>query len=149
MIWRQAGVDVQPIMQQPGRSQSLGEFWGRRWNRSFNDLVYRWVYQPLYRQTGTRVAMLLVFVASGLIHELVITVPAGGGYGLPTLYFLLQGMAMLIQKTPLARRWWMDRGHRGWAITLTAVILPLGLLFPPVFVLSVILPFLRAMGLHV
>lgn len=147
--WRRAGVDLQPIMLQPARSQSLGEFWGRRWNRSFNELVVRWVYQPSLRTAGPRVAMLLVFVVSGLVHELVITVPARAGHGLPTLYFMIQGAALLLQKTRFARRWHLDRGLIGRVITLGVVIAPLGLLFPPPFVLDVILPILRTLGIDV
>src|SRR5438477_4200770 len=36
IAWRAYGLDVQPIMDAPLNSTSLGEFWGRRWNGLFN-----------------------------------------------------------------------------------------------------------------
>ncbi|PZR74370.1 MAG: hypothetical protein DLM52_09535 [Chthoniobacterales bacterium] len=37
--WRRAGFDFRPIMNRPITSRSLTEFWGRRWNGAFNQLV--------------------------------------------------------------------------------------------------------------
>jgi len=85
LTWRRAGVKATPMMQNPLAAKSLADFWGRRWNTAFNELALRFAFRPLSRWTTPAVAMLAVFGLSGLIHELVISLPAHGGYGLPTL----------------------------------------------------------------
>ena len=92
--WRSIGVNAKPVMQNPLRSSSLAEFWGRRWNTAFHELATRFTFRPLRPIVGPAGATLLVFLLSGLIHELVISVPAHGGYGLPTGYFVLQGLGV-------------------------------------------------------
>ncbi len=146
LAWQRAGVPVQPIMQRPLAAQSLGEFWGRRWNHGFNRLVHRFVFQPLHRRCGVPASMLAVFLVSGLIHELVISVPARGGYGGPTLYFLLQGLGVLIERTRPARRLGAGKGWRGWLVTMLFLALPLPILFHPPFVLDVVIPLMQAIG---
>jgi len=137
LLWKAAGVDARPIMREPWRSGSVGEFWGRRWNVAYRDLTHRLVFAPLLTLMPPSLAVLGGFVASGLVHELVISVPARGGYGLPTLYFLIQGAAMLLEK-----RWRL--AGRIW--TWIVVVGPVGVLFHPWFVGRVVIPMLRAMG---
>ena len=134
-LWRRRGFDARPLFDRPLASRSLGEFWGRRWNRGFADVAARWVFRPLAGRVGPRRAMLAVFLASGLGHELLLSVPAGGGYGLCTLYFLLQAAGLTF-----------ERGRRSRGFTVLVVVAPLPLLFHPVFLRVVILPFLAALG---
>ena len=70
--------------------------WGKRWNLGFRQLAHELIFRPLYRTLGPETAGFLVFTASGLIHDLVISLPARGGYGLPTLYFLIQGAGVAV-----------------------------------------------------
>jgi hypothetical protein len=154
--WRVAGVEVDPIMDAPLRSTSLGEFWGRRWNGAFNRLALDFVFRPLARQRGGRrsrdaatrsrrsstlhfpvaYATLAAFLVSGLIHELVISLPANDGYGLPTAYFLLQGSGILLQHS--------RPNFRGRFSTILIAAGPVFFLFHPPFVRQVILPFMQA-----
>jgi hypothetical protein len=48
----------------------------------------------------------------------VITVPARGGYGLPTAYFLLQGAGLLLERSTWGRRLGLGTGIPGRAFTL-------------------------------
>ena len=144
--WRTLGVDARPVMQSPLRSTSLAEFWGRRWNTAFHELATRFTFRPLRPVAGPVGATLLAFLASGLIHELVISLPAGGGYGLPTGYFLLQGCGLLGERARGARRWGLGRGWRGRLATFTVAAGPAFWLFPPVFIRHIILPMLGAIG---
>jgi len=136
--WRALRVDARPIMDAPLRSTSLAEFWGRRWNGAFNDLALGLVFRPIARRVGVVAGTLSAFAVSGLIHELVISLPAGAGYGLPTGYFLLQGLAVLTQrKIPILR---------GWFFTILVVAGPAYWLFHPPFIRRVIIPFMHAIG---
>ena len=156
--WRKAGIDTEPIMNAPLRSKTVSEFWGRRWNSAFNRLAFEFVSRPITRRLGGRsscdtarrsrgsstlhfgagIATLTAFLVSGLIHELVISLPAGAGYGLPTAYFLLQGVGILLERAfPQIR-------SRIFTISITGV--PAFWLFHPPFVQNVILPFIKEIG---
>jgi predicted DCC family thiol-disulfide oxidoreductase YuxK len=144
--WRSLGVNAMPLMRDPLRSSSLAEFWGRRWNTAFHELAARFTFRPMRPIVGPTGATLLVFLASGLIHELVISIPAHGGYGLPTGYFVLQGLGVAGERTRLGRRVGLGHGWRGWLFTVLVTAGPAFWLFPPPFVRHVILPMLAAIG---
>jgi len=144
LLWGSFGVNARPIMSAPLRSTSLGEFWGERWNLGFRQLSHELIFRPLYRRLGADAAGFLVFVASGLLHDLVISMPARGGYGLPTLYFLLQGTAMAIEHSRFGRQLGLGQGVRGWCFMMVFLAAPVFWLFHPWFVLRVILPFMQA-----
>jgi Membrane bound O-acyl transferase family len=146
LLWRSAGVDARPIMQAPLSATSLSDFWGRRWNLGFRQLTYRLIFQPVRSRSGVVTATLLSFFASGLIHELVISLPARGGYGLPTCYFVLQGLGVLFERSMPGKRLGLSSGTRGWLFAVFCAGAPAYLLFHPWFVRGVILPFLAAIG---
>jgi len=146
LAWRAAGVNATPLMRAPLLARSLGDFWGKRWNTAFNHLVAEFLFRPLNRKFGARIATLFVFLVSGLVHELVISIPARGGYGLPTLYFLLQGAGVLFEHTRLARRLGIKNNIRGWLFTVAVTAGPVFWLFHPPFIHHVILPFLKCLG---
>jgi alginate O-acetyltransferase complex protein AlgI len=159
-IWRTRGVDAVPLMNGPTRATSLADFWGNRWNTAFHDLARVFVFMPLRRPLGIAGATLATFLASGVVHDLVISVPARGGYGLPTLYFLIQAAGVLFERTRLARgalvghsnvrtnvgafsarRPWRNMMGRVYAAVF--VLAPVPLLFHEPFLTRVILPFLE------
>jgi alginate O-acetyltransferase complex protein AlgI len=146
LAWRSAGVDARAIMQAPLLSTSLAEFWGKRWNLAFRDLSHTYLFRPLVTRVGASLAMLAVFVGSGLVHDLVITVPARGGWSGPTLYFLLQGVGLLLERSRFGKRLGLGRGLAGRLYCGGLLLLPLPLLFPPVFIERITLPTLIALG---
>ena len=146
LAWRQAGVTATPLMDKPLLARSLAEFWSRRWNTAFNELAFRFTFRPLMRRTSPALAMLLVFGLSGLVHELVISLPAQAGYGLPTAYFLIQGLGMLAERTRWGKAIGLGRGLRGWLLTIVLTAGPAFWLFNPPFITNVILPMLTAIG---
>jgi len=144
--WQRVGVNATPVMRSPLRSTSLAEFWGRRWNTAFHELATLFSYKPLRSIAGTAGATLLTFLVSGLIHELVISVPAHGGYGMPTGYFVLQGLGVAGERSRRGRRFGLGRGVRGRLFMMLVVAGPVFWLFPPPFVRNVVLPMLAAIG---
>jgi len=144
LLWQGFGVDAKPIMSAPLRSTSLSEFWGKRWNLGFRQLAHELIFRPLHRTLGAATAGFLVFVASGLIHDLVISLPARAGYGLPTAYFVLQGAGMTVEHSEFGKRLGLGHGVRGWSFMALFLAGPAFWLFHPWFVLRVILPFMQA-----
>jgi hypothetical protein len=144
--WRRAGVDAAPIMRAPWRATSLTEFWGRRWNVAFRDLTHAALFAPLRARLGAAPALVVGFVCSGVVHDAVVSLPAGGGYGGPTAYFALQGLAVLGERSRTGRRLGLGRGPAGWAFTMALLVLPLGWLFHGRFLEQVVAPFVAALG---
>ena len=144
LAWQSVGVNAQAIMQQPLSSHSLSEFWGKRWNLGFRQLSHEFIFQPLHRVIGAQWAMLVVFLVSGFIHESVISLPAHGGYGLPTAYFVLQGVGVLVERSRIGRLLHLQRGFSGWAFMAVVTAGPAFCLFHPPFVLRVAIPLMHA-----
>jgi alginate O-acetyltransferase complex protein AlgI len=126
--WRLRGVAVERLFDRPWASESLSEFWGRRWNRAFSVVTRDWIYRPTSRRWGRGAGLLASFLFSGLLHDLLLSVPARGGWGLPTLYFLLHGVLTALE----GRR----RPGRLW--TAFWVLAPLPLLFHPWFLRAIV-----------
>jgi alginate O-acetyltransferase complex protein AlgI len=132
LLWQSVGINAKAIMSAPLRSTSLGEFWGKRWNLGFRQLSHELIFRPLHRRLGADAAGFLV-----LIHDLVISLPARGGYG-------LQGTGMTIEHSRFGKR--LDLGQRmlGWCFMMVFLAAPVFWLFHPWFVMRVILPFMQA-----
>lgn len=144
--WRSLGFEARPIMNRPLASTSLSEFWGRRWNTAFRDLAHRFVFRPFTAWFGPRFGLFAGFLFSGAIHDLVISVPAKGGYGGPTAFFAIQGAAIIFERSAFGRRMGLGRGGLGRAFTFLVLVAPIFLLFNRPFVVRVIVPFMRAIG---
>jgi membrane bound O-acyltransferase family protein len=144
--WRSLKCPASPLMNRPLASTSLAEFWGRRWNTAFRDLTHRFLFRPLASRVGPRAAVLAGFVVSGLVHDVVISLPAGGGYGGPTLFFVIQGLAVTLERSRPGRRIGLGHGAIGRSFVLLTLIGPLGLLFHRPFIVGVITPFMHAIG---
>ena len=91
------------------------------------------LYRPVAARWGPAWGVMATFAFSGVLHDLLISVPVGAGYGLPTLYFLLHGGLVLAE-----RRWKIE--SRTW--TLLWILVPLPLLFHPAFVSGILRPLL-------
>jgi alginate O-acetyltransferase complex protein AlgI len=132
-FWRLRGFSVGRLFVNPAGSRSLGEFWGRRWNLAFAEVARERIFKPVARRWGAGWGVMAAFAFSALVHDLLISVPAGGGYGLPSLYFLLQGALVLVE-----RRWRIE--SRVW--TIFWLVAPVPLLFHPAFIRAILSPIL-------
>ena len=141
--WRSVGVEAKPLMQWPIVATSLSDFWGKRWNTAFRDLTHRFLFRPLLKRFGGAGSVLMGFFFSGVVHDLVISVPAQGGYGGPTIFFLIQGFGLLIERGKLGKRLGLARGWRGWLFAFILLIAPVVLLFHRPFVVNVVVPFME------
>lgn len=140
--FRRLGYAVQAPFRAPWRARSLQEFWAKRWNTGFSYLTSLAIYRPIANRFGRSTATWAGFLFSGLIHEVACSLPVRGGYGLPTAYFLLHGVAMhceqrfrIPQHGPLAHMWTL-----GW------VLLPAPLLFHGPLLDGVVLPVLNQLA---
>jgi hypothetical protein len=142
LSWQRLGVDAKPVMNWPILSRSVSEFWGQRWNTAFRDLTHRFLFRPLTAWFGGRTAIGLGFLFSGLVHELVISIPARGGFGGPTAFFVIQAAALLVERSAPGQRLGLARGGRGWTFTMLVLLVPIPLLFHAPFVRRIVVPFL-------
>jgi D-alanyl-lipoteichoic acid acyltransferase DltB (MBOAT superfamily) len=138
LVWRKAGIDCGLVMNKPLRATSLADFWAR-WNLPFTTWAFDTVFRPL-RRFSVSLATIATFFVSGLIHDLAISVPAGAGFGRPTLYFLIQGAVILVD-----RKWRLAPFLRR-VFALVVLIAPVPLLFHPPFIHNVVLPMMSALG---
>jgi hypothetical protein len=146
LLYRWLGFPVEKAFFNPAAATSLGDFWGRRWNRIMSGLLRDLLFIPLARKVGVVVAGLAVFLYSGVLHEFV-SVLAERGYGGPTIYFLIQGLAVMVERTRAGRHWLLRSAVVGRCWTALVVIVPIALVVPPGFLDDVIVPVLR--GMHV
>ena len=87
-----------------------------------------------------------VFLVSGGIHDAVISIPAGGGYGLPTLYFAIQGGGVLLERSWPGKRIGLRRGLAGRLFCAAVILGPVFVLFHDPFLERVIIPMLQFLG---
>jgi hypothetical protein len=146
LCWRTAGYDAPPIMRSPLRASSLSDYWGHRWNLAFRDVAHAWVFRPLVRRVGPVGALMAVFLVSGFIHDLVISLSSRARWGLPTFYFVLQGIGILIERSRSGLRTGLGRGIAGRIFCAAVVVGPAFLLFHRPFIERVVVPTLAVLG---
>lgn len=139
--WRFVGADCHALFRAPLRSTNLAEFWGRRWNLAFSEMTTLAVFRPLKPVIGPRMATIVAFLFSGLLHELAISVPVQTGFGLPFLYFLLHALAMQIETALSHRGFSVDsKSWVGRLWTIFWLVLPLPILFHRPFLQGCVWP---------
>ena len=84
-----------PVMDNPWASQSLHEFWAKRWHQLFRQTFLVFGGFP-GRKIGGDVGLVLgTFLASGLFHECTILAMGGEWDSRVVLFFLLQGGSVI------------------------------------------------------
>jgi predicted DCC family thiol-disulfide oxidoreductase YuxK len=146
LFWQANRVAAMPLMRVPLLATSLNDFWSMRWNTAFNKIAHDLAFRPLARRFGIAGATLGTFLISGVIHDLVISLPARAGFGLPTAYFALQGAGVLFERSKFGRKLGLHHGTRGWLFMFVVTAAPAYWLFHPPFIRNVILPMLQAFG---
>ena len=131
---RKAGYPVRTLFPNVLKAKGLADFWSRRWNVGYSQMMQRMVGRQVAERWGRGAGVFSVFLVSGLLHEAAITLPVQQGYGLPTLYFSAHGALVLTEA-----KWGISFGR---IASLLLVAAPLGFLFPVAFQTEVIARFL-------
>ncbi len=91
---RLVGFDTTPIIRNAYLSRTVSEFW-----RRYNNRIHDWLYRNVFQATGGRRApvrsMLLVFLVSGLFHEVMFALATSRLTGYQFAFFTIQGPAAL------------------------------------------------------
>lgn len=91
---RLAGFDTTPIIRNAYLSRTVSEFWLR-----YNGRVHDWLYRNVFQATGGRRSpvrsVLLVFLVSGLFHEVMFAMATSRLTGYQLAFFTIQGPAAL------------------------------------------------------
>jgi len=147
---RLVGYDVEQLFVDPLLAKSVSEFWGKRWNIAFSDMN-RFVFVAAVRTAleedlsvskakSKQAGIFAAFVASAILHECAITLPVLAGYGGPSLYFLLQGFYVVLEKQPSMVARLERHPLLGRCITLAVIALPVPVCFVAQFRTQIALP---------
>jgi MBOAT, membrane-bound O-acyltransferase family len=93
-IERLAGFDTTPIIRNAYLSRTVSEFW-RRYNYRVHDWLFRNVFQPTGGRRAPVRSLLMVFLVSGLFHELAFALATSRLTGYQFAFFTIQGPAAL------------------------------------------------------
>ncbi len=118
------GFAPNQMFNRPYMADSLKDFWSFRWNKAFVEMNKVFFVTPFKGLIGGSTLVLLIFIISGILHEIGISYTSGKDYGKPLIYFFIQGIGFLIESKFKLRR----------VGTILFVVLPFPLLFPPSFV---------------
>jgi Membrane bound O-acyl transferase family len=98
------GYETEPFMSNPMfESQTMAEFWGKRWNKLIQNLLKQGIFKPLRSTCPKWIAMAGTFAVSGIFHEwlmMIIFAPlpqdiANGSCGQNQCYKLVYGSALV------------------------------------------------------
>jgi hypothetical protein len=100
------GIHYPPQHRAPLGSRTLGEFWGRRWNRLVGGWLRDELFRPLAHRGSPKLAAGVTFVVSALLHVYPIWLSAGARWAaLMGGFFVLHGGLYLLEHQLRVRRW--------------------------------------------
>lgn len=142
-VWQKNGRGVQALMREPLSAVNLPEFWGKRWNRAFPFVMHLYIHDPVKKYFSGTAALFAVFLVSGILHEAIVSVPVGRGYGLPILYFMIQFAGFQLMNSEWGKKKNLQTGLLARTFTLLWVSIPLPLLFHHAFIVDVMAPIMH------
>lgn len=124
-VYRCAGLQPAVLHRHPILSRSIGEFWGRRWNRVVGAWLFTTLYRPVAARGRPRLAIFATFTGSALLHFYFTWASVGVVWGIIMASFFFLQIPLLI----LERRWrqerWPEPLRRAWTLGWLAVTSPL------------------------
>lgn len=124
-VYRCAGLDPSPLHRHPILSRSIGEFWGRRWNRVVGAWLFATFYRPIARRGRPRLALVLTFTSSALLHFYFTWVAVGLEWGLVMACFFLLQIPLLLAERRWRQERWPSPLRRAWTLAWLALASPL------------------------
>lgn len=143
--WRLSGVNTYYLFREPAKAISLTEFWSKRWNLAFSEMTSITLFRPIKNRFGSSTALIAAFIFSGSLHELALSLPVNSGYGLPMLYFILQGVLVLVEKSVLGNSIILRNKILARIWIFFWLVVPAPLLFHAQFIQQIVWPLC---GLH-
>lgn len=125
---RLVGFSPQSPLDRPWLANSLRDFWSFRWNRPFIDMNRIFFLKTFKNILPAPLVVFMIFLISGILHELALSYPVNAGWGLPLLYFAFQGVGYFLENRYPFRR----------LLVLAWVIVPSPLLFHAPFVMGLV-----------
>lgn len=125
LLYGLLGIDPRPLHDDPIRSRTLMEFWGRRWNRAVHRFLKQAAFAPMARRGYTKLGLVLAFVLSAFMH-FAFMLPAVGLFwaGMMGVFFLLQLPFLWAERTLGVSRWPVPLA-RAWTLGLLLASSPL------------------------
>lgn len=130
------GVEVRQPFNEPYLATSLQNLWGRRWNLLVSETLHSTIYKPIRYKVGMPrwVAVVTVFVVSGLMHELLYyyMVRANPTWEF-TWFFVIHGVCLALEielKRAYEKKWQLQRAVSTLLTTMFTGTTTLWLLFP-------------------
>ncbi|MEO8185430.1 MAG: MBOAT family protein [Deltaproteobacteria bacterium] len=124
-VYRVCGLRPPIFHQQPILALSIGEFWGRRWNR----IVGRWLFATFYRPLALRgqaaLGLSAAFVGSALLHLYFTWAAIGLAAGWRMAVFFLAQLPLLFLERWLQQSRWPEPARRLWTLGWLALSSPL------------------------
>ena len=118
------GVTLPPLHDEPYRSRSLSEFWGKRWNVAAATALRTLFFTPLAHRNPT-LALFATFAASAALHAYIAGVALGRRPALMWAgFFLVQALLITIERTLRVQRWPRPAGWM-WTVCTLALTSPL------------------------
>ncbi|KIM57008.1 hypothetical protein SCLCIDRAFT_51832, partial [Scleroderma citrinum Foug A] len=95
-----------PLFDDPWRSTSLGDFWGKRWHQLLRDYVVSLGSQPLMACLTklSALSVLAAFFVSGILHDISFRSMRKGGEPVQMIFFVMQGVGVVLERA-FSERW--------------------------------------------
>jgi hypothetical protein len=119
------GINVPPFFQSPCRSDTISEFWSKRWNRAAGEFLRRCCFAPL-APYGALFAMFATFALSAAGHALMAFFVLGRWKMAMVFgaFFLVQPPLIAAERRLAVRRWPPEAG-RVWTLTALMITSPM------------------------
>ncbi|KAK4369712.1 hypothetical protein RND71_009187 [Anisodus tanguticus] len=136
-------VELEPPFDEPYKTSSLQDFWGRRWNLMVTNILRPTIYDPVRSVMADKIsrnwaplsAVLTTFFVSGIMHELIFYYIARVKPSWEvTCFFIIHGVALSLEimiKKLLNGKIWVPRFISGPLALGFIILTSFWLFFPP------------------
>lgn len=124
-VYRSGGLQPPSLHRQPILSTSIGEFWGRRWNRIVGSWLFVTFYRPLAARGRSLLGVLAAFAASALLHLYFTWAAIGFEPALRMALFFVAQLPLLLLEVRLGQARWPQLARRVWTIGWLTLTSPL------------------------